>query len=242
VSSKVEGRTVVEDSLQAAVAGGEPSSGFPRQRLLKALLSRPLAFPSGRGLDNRLHVFAGLVFATSCYATVVVVVELVASERRVVVALASGGSLVLGLGFADRLRSDSECWANATRSQQTFVAALKQTLPRPAAGSTIFSFGYPGGEVRGFPIFSHNWDKNGVLRLTYHDPSLHVLRVYRRGAVVCQHTLVYVTEFGPEHAPRYRRTLLVDVRRRTVVRIDSQRSCQKAIERLRPGPAYVDDW
>jgi hypothetical protein len=200
-------------------------------------------FPSGRGLDTRLHVFAGLAFATSCYATVVVAVELVAPERRVVVALAAGGSLVLGLGFADRLRSDSERWANATRSQQTFVAALKQTLPRPAAGSTIFSFGYPGGEVRGLPIFSHNWDMNGVLRLTYHDPSLYGLPVYGRGAVVCQHTLVYVTEFGPEHASRYRRTLFVDVRRRSVVRIDSQRSCQRAIERFRPGPAYVvDDW
>jgi hypothetical protein len=84
---------------------------------------------------------------------------------------------------------------------------------------------------------------NGVLRLTYHDPSLYGLPVYGRGAVVCQHTLVYVTEFGPEHASRYRRTLFVDVRRRSVVRIDSQRSCQRAIERFRPGPAYVvDDW
>jgi hypothetical protein len=150
VSSKVEGRTVAEDSLQAAVAGGEPSSGSPRQRLLKALLSRPLAFPSGRGLDTRLHVFAGRAFATSCYAIVVVAVDLVASERRVVVALAAGGSLVLGLGFADRLRSDSERWANATRSQQTFVAALKQTLPRPAAGSTIFSSDIPAGKYAGF--------------------------------------------------------------------------------------------
>jgi len=199
-------------------------------------------YPSGRGLDTRLHVFAGFAFATCCYAIVVVAVELAVAERRAVLALAAAGSLVLGLGYAARLRSDSEHWANATRAQHAFLAALNQTLPRPAPGSTIFSFGYPGQESPGLPIFSQNWDTNGVLRLTYHDPSLYGLPIYRPGAVVCRRTVVYGAEFGLEHAARYGRAVFVDVRRRSALRIDSRPSCQSAIERFRPGPAYVDGW
>jgi hypothetical protein len=115
-------------------------------------------------------------------------------------------------------------------------------LPRPPAGTTIFSFGYPGQEAPGLPIFSQNWDTNGVLRLTYHEPSLYGLPIYGRGEAVCRHTLVYATEFGPEHASRYGRAVFVDLLRGSALRIDSQRSCQRAIEGFRPGPAYVDGW
>jgi hypothetical protein len=194
-------------------------------------------YPSYSGLDTRLHIFAGLAFATLCYAVLVVAVELVPLRRAGALAIVTGTGFALALGFGDRLRDDIGRWDRATLAQDDLITALKSTLQKPANGSTIFSFGYPGEISPGIPIFTHYWDMNGAVRLAFRNPSLYGLPIYRPGNVVCARAFVYPTEFGIAHASRYRRAVFVDAIRYRAVRIDSQQSCETEMTRFSPGPS-----
>jgi hypothetical protein len=191
--------------------------------------------PVHEGIGTRVHTFAGLAFAVLCYATIVIAADLVARRRSTVLVVVA--SSLLALGFANRVRADIGRWDRAANAQDAFLVAFKKTLPRPPSGSTIFSFGYPGSEAPGIPIFTHDWDLNGALRLTFDDPSLSGLPIYEPGTVACNRAWAYPTDFGIEYGSPYRRAMFVDVVRRRAVRIDSQESCVSQLERFVPGPA-----
>jgi hypothetical protein len=193
-------------------------------------------YPSGAGVDTRLHSFAGLAFAALCYSLVMIAVELLPLRgRRQMVSLLA--VTALAVGFAGRTRDDIANWDAATVAQRSFLSDLKRVLPRPSPRSTIFSFGYPAEAADGIPIFTHFWDMNGALRLTYDDPSLHGLPIYRPGeGVVCAHSFAYGTSAGTRVTGRYGRTIFVDVvsQRHTILR--SQANCKADARLFFPGP------
>jgi len=192
-------------------------------------------YPLHSGVDTRVNIFAGFGFASFSYATVVIAAQLLplrGAEALAVVALAG---FLLGLGFVDRLRADIGRWDTARVMQDDFLSALEQTLPRPTRGSTIYSFGYPAEVAPGIPIFTHPWDLNGALRLTYHDPTLFGLPIYRRG-VVCGEKWVYPALFGAKYASRYMKTIFVSVPERKVEPIRSKAECTSASRVFGGGP------
>jgi hypothetical protein len=195
-------------------------------------------YPSSPGLDTRFHVFGGLAFAASCYAILVISVEVLPLRTRGAFAIATAAGLVLALGFAHRLRDDIGRWDSGARAQRQFLSALKRTAPASPGGSTIFSFGYPGEAAPGIPIFTHFWDLNGAVRLTFDDPSLFGLPVYGRDRVVCEKAFVYLTSAGLEHSASYGRAIFADVMDSREVTVRSQTACQSARRMFSPGP-YV---
>jgi hypothetical protein len=193
-------------------------------------------YPMNSGLDTRLHVFAGLAFAALSYAVLVIVTEILPLQRGAALAIVTGASLALALGFADRLRTDIDHWDDATVAQRELLSGLRQAVPPPANGSRIFSFGFPGEAWPGIPIFTHYWDMNGAVRLTFNDPSLYGLPIYRPGGIVCDKAFVYPTSFGMAYGSRYGRAIFVDVLNQRTVVIRSQSGCKAAMNLFRPGP------
>lgn len=193
--------------------------------------------PVHEGIGTRMHTLAGLAFVVLCYATIVIGVELLTQRPWPSALLVVGASLLLALGFTSRLRADIGRWDAATVAQHEFLVAIKKTMPRPTNGSTIFSFGYPGSVSPGIPIFTHDWDLNGALRLTFDDPSISGRPIYEPGTVICARTSVYPTDLGVEYGSPYRRAVFVDVTRIRAVRIDSRQSCLSHLEQFVPGPA-----
>ena len=193
-------------------------------------------YPNYAGVDTRLHVFAGLAFAALCYAVLVIVVELLPLGRRGALAILTGATLAVAIGFGNRLREDIGRWDRATIAQGEFLSALKQTVKKPAGGSTIFSFGYPAEVSPGIPIFTDFWDLNGALRLTFNDPSLKGLPIYRPGGIICDKSFVYASSSGVEHASPYGRTTFVDVTAHRLLAIRSRSACKASRTQFRPGP------
>jgi hypothetical protein len=193
-------------------------------------------YPNYTGLDTRLHVFAGLAFAALCYAVLVIVSELLPLRRRGALAILTGAALAVAIGFGDRLHADIARWDRATIAQGEFLSALKRTVKKPAGGSTIFSFGYPAEVSPGIPIFTHFWDLNGALRITFDDSSLKGLPIYRPGGIICDKSFVYASLFGVEHASPYGRTMFVDAAARRLIAVRSRSVCTASKTRFRPGP------
>jgi hypothetical protein len=192
-------------------------------------------YPLDGGLDTRLNIFAGLAFVTLSYAVLVITAELLRLERGVLFAAIALASVLLALNFGDRLRADIRRWDRATVLQRDFLSALKQTAQRPSAGSTIYTFGYPAEVPPGIPIFTHYWDMNGAVRLTFNDPSLDGRPIYVPGGVVCTRAFVYPTRFGLKYASNYGKTLFVDLRAHKALVVRSQSRCDEAKKMFRPG-------
>jgi hypothetical protein len=198
-------------------------------------------YPSSQGLDTRLHLFAGLALSASCYAIVALAVNLLPFGSRQSLALIAAGGLVLAVGFGIRARDDIDRWDAAPVAQRNFIAALKRTVQRPPSNSTIFSFGYPGEISPGIPIFSHEWDLNGALRLSYNDPSLNGLPILRRDQINCEKHLVYASSVGRGHGAKYGKAIFVDVTTHHRLILRSQSECAAALRHFSPGPLVALD-
>ena len=62
-------------------------------------------------------------------------------------------------------------WVAAYRQQQEIVADIRQQFPTLPAGSTLILDGFCPYIGPGI-VFETNWDVNGILRITYSDPTL----------------------------------------------------------------------
>jgi hypothetical protein len=196
----------------------------------------PLFFP---GLDDRTNTFAAFGFVVAAYSLVALVARLIGGRRRVLTAaLVTAGTLVIGVGFVQRVREDIGRYDAAAVEQRHFLERVKIALPRPAHGSTIFTFGYRAEVAPGVPIFKYTWDLGGAVDLWWNDRSLRAIPVYGRD-VWCRRTDVGTPEFATEPAAAYGRAIFVDVPTGRTRRIRSRRACASARKVFRPGPVVA---
>jgi hypothetical protein len=196
-------------------------------------------FPLYSGLDDRANTFAefGLVVAT--YSLLALLALLVAGgPGRASATILAACTLLVGLGFVERVRDDVRGYDAAAKDQGRELASLAALLPRLPQGSTLFVFGYPAASAPGVPIFPHPWDLGAAVRLRWDDPSLRAVPVFERN-VWCGPRELRNRAFEDSYAATYARTLFVDPPAGRVRRISSRSECRDARAAFTPGPALA---
>jgi hypothetical protein len=192
--------------------------------------------PLFAGVDNRINTFAGFAFVVLVYSLVAMAALLIAGRPGRTATLVLALALVLvGSGFIARVRDDVRHFDEATALQADALARLGRALPAPEPGTMILTFGYPAETAPGIPIFWHSWDMSGAVSLTWDDPSLSAVPVYRT-SVVCGRQSLYPGELKAEPHGRYGRVVFVDLGSGRTKRIGSQPECYDARRVFRPGP------
>lgn len=195
-------------------------------------------FPLYAGVDDRANTFAAFGFIIASYSLVVLFGRLVTGGRRSAStgAIVAAGTVLIGIGFIDRVRADIGRYDRAAIHQREELALLARALVRPQHTSSVFVFGYPATEAPGVPIFWKPWDITGAIRLRWSDPSLDALPIYRSG-ISCEAKAIRALEFDSSYAVPYdQRVLFVDLRTNRVRRIPSRERCLSARTTFAPGP------
>jgi hypothetical protein len=197
--------------------------------------------PASVGVDNRSNTFAGFAFAGLVYSLIMVAtLTLATGDARIKKAVVLVATLAVVSGFVQRVRTDIDDYDRATALQAGALSSLREALPAPPRGSTIYVFGYPAATAPGIPVFWGRWDLAGAVKLKWDDPSLSALPIYRRG-VVCETSVVYPAEFGVENGSSYLRSIFVDLSLGTVESVRSAQKCQRLQRKFRPGPLIRSD-
>jgi hypothetical protein len=113
--------------------------------------------------------------------------------------------------------------------------AIEARLPPLPHHSAVLGFGYPAQVAPEVPVFDHNWDLSGALRLRADDASIRAFPIFAGVDVRCGGELLIDggAGYGSFESP-YRRLYFVDPAGSTVVR--SRSECEQGLRRFHPGP------
>jgi hypothetical protein len=191
------------------------------------------------GLNDRVQTFAAFGFVMAAYSVLSLAALLVGGgPGRAAVTIVSVGTLLIGLGFIQRVRDDVSRYDSAAAHQRYFLERLQVALPSPRHGSTIFTFGYPAESAPGVPIFQTPWELRGAVDLRWNDRSLKAVPIYRR-SVSCDGSEIRPVAFGAEPAAGYGHAVFADVPTGRTRDIGSRGACTQARKVFRPGPVFA---
>src|SRR5512133_3823216 len=191
----------------------------------------PLFYP---GVDDRTNTFAAFGFVVAAYSLVALLAHLV-GRRWLEAVIVTAGAVVIAAGFVQRVRADVRRYHAAAVEQRQFIERLETALPRPAAGSPIFTFGRRAEAAPGVPVFKYTWDLRGAVDLHWNDRSLKAVPIYGQ-TVSCGAGQVGTPEFGSDSRTAYGRAIFVDLPTRRVGQIGSRAACTRARAIFKPGP------
>lgn len=189
--------------------------------------------PLGGGTANRVNVLAGLGFATVVVAALMALATLVAHRwsagRGLAHAAAAAIALAIGAGYLLELDRHKHEWSRAAAMQEQVLAALRQHVPEPPHGATIYTVGHPAHAGTGVPVFAVSWDLDGAAKLALRDPSIAAYPLSARSPLACEEDRVRARGAlaGKSRPAPYGRTLVVDVRTGSVARPGSRAACRR---------------
>jgi MFS family permease len=197
----------------------------------------PLFYP---GIDDRIQTLAAFGFVVAAYSVLALAALLVAGGRgRVAPMIIIGvGTTLIGLGLIQRVRADLRHYDAAAVEQRHLLERLQRVLPHPLAGSTIFTFGYPGKSAPGVPIFQAPEDLRAAVDLRFNERSLRAVPIYEQG-VDCGPSEVSTLAFPAKSPTAYGHAVFVDLASGRTRHIGSARACVRARKVFRPGPVYA---
>ena len=149
---------------------------------------------------------------------------------------------VLGVGYLKVLDRHSDLWVGAFRGEMAAIGQIKTQYPKLPAESVVYTFGYPGYQTTGVPIFAAAWDLDGALKLQYRTAHVGGYPVVQPSAVRCESSGVVISG-GPAFAiPRstpFGRAILLDVPSGRHVRPRNNRECRRSLPSFIPGPPQL---
>jgi hypothetical protein len=206
--------------------------------------SDPYYEATGLGVGNRTNALAVVGLAALTFALAMIVGTLLFRRSRrgpaLATSLALAATLAIGLSYAHRTRVDIYNWDQASHVQSQVFSALHRAIPRPAAGSTIYAYGFTNWPALGVPAFAASWDLNGAVKLTYRDASLRGYPVFSPTEVVCARHGVYPVGNGYTRSgftSRYGHAYLLDVAGVTGARPLNQAHCDQVLRHPAPAPS-----
>ena len=147
------------------------------------------------------------------------------------VAIAAGvtvATLFVGVGYADRLRSEADLYVASWKEQQRILGVMKQTLPHPPHGSTIFLVRNIPWAAPGVPIFVQPWELLGTVKIIYDDPTLRGYPIPPPTVLLrCNPRTVSVTPAGYGKPVPYGRAFVTDMGTSTTTAITSADICRR---------------
>lgn len=198
--------------------------------------------PSVYGFTNRVNALAAVGLVMFLYAAAGVVGTLVGrvAPRLPVVATATTVvvAVILGAGYTKVLERHSDLWVGAFRGEMGALRQVAAQYPTMPSHSTVLTFGYPGYQAPGVPIFDLTWDLSSALKLHYDDPSVSGYPVVAPAHVRCTRKGVLAGGGAISGLPPipYGRAILLDVRTGRHVAPTDAAGCRRALPGFVPGP------
>ena len=188
------------------------------------------------GLANRVNVVAGIGLVMIAYGAFGVLASFLPGGRHAP-ALAAAG-IALGAGYVTVLDRHIGTWNTAFKTEMAALLTLRGAVQDPPPGSTIYTFGAPGFQAPGVPIFAASWDLNGAVKMQFQDGTLSAYPVLPQAKLECAPDAVRLVAAGFERAKRgvYGRAYLVDIPSGRVERPRDAQACARVIGQFAPGP------
>jgi hypothetical protein len=192
------------------------------------------------GQGNRINVLAALGYVMLVCSLLVVAATLVVRGlprwRTLSWSLVLVFCLVIGIGYARTVVGDARDWDRAASLQQVILDRVEEGIPRPQAGSVIFTLGHPVSTAPQVPVFIARWDLDGAVKLMYDDPSVTGYPAVPGTRFVCEDGWIRAVNsndrYGPPQVAPYGKAFLVDVASGRTTRIGSRSECMVAAAAL----------
>jgi hypothetical protein len=136
------------------------------------------------------------------------------------------------------LERHSGLWRSAYQYETTAIDRIHSTFPRLPHGTTVFASNYPTNVTLGVTIFAATWDLDGMVKLTYKDPTLRAYPITEELSLEC---LAGGMKVGEESIPpaRYGTAWLLDLETGETSRPASRKECIAEKAKYPPGPLYL---
>ena len=190
-------------------------------------------YPLAEGPENRVNALSTYGFVVAAYSVVALLCLLVARVGgRSFWILLVGGTLLLGVGFIDRVHADEGRYEASAAQQNEQLAALRRVLPRIPPRTTVFTFGHSLTSGHGVPILDAPWVLTAAVKLRWADASLTAVSAVDR-EVSCARdearVAFHVAGSSVVYAARYGRAEFVDLSIPRVRHVHSRHECREAL-------------
>jgi hypothetical protein len=202
----------------------------------------PYYTPGRLGVGNRVNALADIGVVTAVYAVAMLVASILCrllnARGRMATALGLLAAVALGIGYVREIDHDKLAWDLASRWQNRVLGVLRQQVPRPPAGATVYTFDYPSYTAPGVPTFASSWDLNGAVKLLYHRFAISGYPVIAGVTMICAAHGLYPSGAGytVRYEASYGLAYLVDVGTGRVAVPRTSAECRREIRAFAPGP------
>ena len=207
--------------------------------------------PMGPGIMNRVNFVPSFGWVLMLYAGFMLIATLALRElpnaRRWAAGVASVACLLIAIGWLKPISTYSDYFTRAYAEDVRVLATMKQGLPKPREGSTIWTFGQPVEVVPGVPVFGNTWDMTSSVQLNYDDGSLISYVAYPETTFAC--TPHGVQAGGPRYAPTgqpdpiysspYGLTYFVETSSGETIAVENRKQCRRAVDAFPLAPLYA---
>jgi hypothetical protein len=203
----------------------------------------PYYTPSIFGVTNRVNGLAGFGLVLLIYSLiglgVTAVGDLLKAKRWMVAVATVVLGLSLGAAYIHVLERHGRLWDDSYNYQLDVVKRIHRAFPNPPSNTTIFAGGYPANVTLGVPIFAVTWDLDGMVGLTYADPTLRAYPITEELGVECLRNGMRPT--GEEGIPiaRYGTARLINLTTERTASPHTKAECGMELPRFAPGPLYL---
>jgi hypothetical protein len=206
--------------------------------------ANPYYTPSVYGFTDRVNALAGFGLVIAVYAVLGIAVSLVGTllpRRQAVIAMATiVCGLLLGLAYVRVLERHIRIWNTAFRAEMAGIGEMRMQFPHLPPGTTVFTSDYPAYQTLGVPIFSTDWDVNGMVKLQYKDGTLSAYPVLPGLLLVCRADGVGLQGAGaPAVTAAYGAVRFLNVHTGQHAQPRSKRACDAVVRYYTPGPLYL---
>lgn len=211
--------------------------------------------PLGEGIGSRINIVADAPVAAAVFAVIMLaktifgeLVFAVSSNRSplnrrnafsVAAIVAFAWFAYVAVDGALDVRRDASLWTLSASDQYRILGLLKYEIPHPVHDSEIDTFGAPGMDAPGLPIFLQSWELNSAVKIAYDRPDLTGFPVLAGlSSVACEaHAVGIDVGSTPEALPSpYGHTYFVNTTTGAAELIRSRASCLAAVTVFPPGP------
>jgi MFS family permease len=187
--------------------------------------------PASPGIGNRINNVAGIGWMVFLTALITLAATLALRgarrPRAAVIGATVAGTLLLTVNYLGQVHRDSRDFESAFAEGQHVLTMVRHAMPRPAHGSTIWTFGQPIQVRDGIPVFGATWDMTTSVQVTWDDPSLYSYIAYPGTTFACTKTGVAPSYGGGLYDQVYGKTIFINTVDGSYAVIRTRRQCEK---------------
>jgi hypothetical protein len=206
----------------------------------------PYFSPGRLGVGNRVNALATFGYVMSFYALArlagLLLFRGLPRARTWALATTLILSLIAGVSFTKKVEHDAGNYDKAYALERQVLGTIHTLVPRPAPGTTLYSFDHAGFYAPGVPVFGAEWDLNGAVKVEYHNGSLSAQPILQGMALTCAPDGVTpgTSGGGASHGQvPYGHAVAVDIAKQQAIALNTRADCVRATKRFQPGPAQL---